>query len=61
MKRRKPARIVPIPSASPGHEGWGWHVHPDDREVRQLPPPPEKTNDEVPANGSNGVKVEDAG
>ena len=40
MKRKKSVRIVPIVSDKPGHKGnvTGWHVHPDDRVVRELPP-----------------------
>lgn len=50
---RKKRRIVPILSNKKGHEGntVGWHVHPDDREVRRLPKPKDKLTEEEPKDG----------
>lgn len=51
-RKRKPVRLVHVFKPGKEHEGHidGVIVHPDDRIVRELPPPPEKA-DEEPRDG----------
>lgn len=51
MKRKKPARIIPLKDKNGATY---WCVHPDDRIVRELPPSPEKVGDGKGTGGDNG-------